>query len=114
MNSAVSTIVLGVITWIICEAIKKCWDRSNKHDENVEPNHDKAYIIKQYYVSGGIALFFGWMLVNIDFNEACVSVFTVIISLAVFLNWCSFECMRDIADYIGNKLNNNDSDHNDD
>lgn len=113
MSSAVSTILLGIITWIICETIKKCWDKSNKHDKNVKPNHDKAYLIKQYYVSGGVIILIGWLLINIDFDEPVVSVLVVLLSLAIFLNWCAFECMHDIAEYIGNELNSNDSDNND-
>ncbi len=114
MSGAVSTIILGIITWIICEVLRKCWDKSNEQDDNSKPSHDKAYIIKQYYISGGVALFLGWLLVNVELDKAGTSILTVLISLSVFLNWCAFECMHDIADYVGDKLDSNNGDDNSD
>lgn len=123
MSEVLFNIIIGIITWVICEIIKclaiKIINRlKNIADETPTDlnRYTKAFtkrLVNQYYISLAINIAMFIMLSKTNWTNEFFHVFVIVMFwMSIFVTWCSFECMHDTVKYLRNNFTDDNSDNN--
>lgn len=104
----VKTILIGIITWLICCFLQFLWNKSktNFNENNNEkskainnrPAYNQKFLVKEYYISLVIIVICFIISFKITITRGFLSaMFIAAFTTAVFFNWCAFSCMNDMA-----------------
>ena len=96
------SIIIGVITWLICCAIEKSCKHlkanidndNNTYDSNLSPKQFR----KMYYISLALIVVIFIIAINVTFVPFIKAMVIALMVVSIFFNWCAAENLYEMLE----------------
>ena len=111
------SIIIGIITWVICCAIEKCWKhlkaRINNDNSTYIPVSSPKQFRKMYYISLCLIIAVFVIAINFPLGAFLKGVLISLMIVIIFFNWCAAENLYEMLEHSRKDPKQDNSNDND-
>lgn len=111
------SIIIGIITWVICCVIEKCWKhlktRINEDNGTYISEYTPKQFRKMYYVSLILIIILFAVAINVTLGALVKGILISLMIVLIFFNWCAAENLYEMLEQPRKDSEQDNSNYND-